>query len=539
MASTSYTDILSHQSLAALCTRAGVRPVGGRPVSEVSITRLAVDSRRAIPGSCFVAVRGTEVDGHWFVDAAIRNGAVAVVVNTDAEVSLPDSVSIVRVGDTRDALARLAAAYYEVDRGGANELRLVGITGTNGKSTVAWLLRSILRAAGEQPALFGTIEYDLAGTCEKSDLTTPPPLELCQRLAAARQRGARFGVLEVSSHALDQRRCDGLTFEVALFTNLSGDHLNYHGTMDAYFAAKQRLFDLCDGGSTAVLNTDDEFGSRLIDLVGISSVGYGLDFESSAACLSRKSTPHKERHARGSSPARAKQEVRASIISVSRRGSEIQMSLKSGVLPVRLSLIGLHNVSNALAAAAAAEALGIEPQLIRSGLESVREVPGRLQQIEPPGCPFSVLVDYAHTDAALENVLTALRPLTSGRLICVFGCGGDRDREKRPRMAAAVGQWADLAFVTSDNPRSEEPNAIIKEILPGFPSASHCRIEVEPDRRAAIEAAIGEARPGDTVLIAGKGHEDYQIVGDKRLDFDDAKVAQAFLGVSATQEVSA
>ncbi len=490
------------KSLPELLAACGVVCVDGGHVPDVSITSLAEDSRTVERGACFVAIRGSDVDGHRFVGAATDSGAAAVVV--DRDVSVPAGVARVVVKDTRVALAKLAAGYFQMAPSESQTMRLVGITGTNGKTTVAWLLRSILREAGKRPALLGTIEYDLVSRRLPAPLTTPGSIELCRHLAEARDAGAAYGVLEVSSHALDQRRCDGLSFSAVVFTNLSGDHLDYHGSMEMYGAAKRRLFDLRTHDGVGVVNVDDDIGKALCEELGGAVVSYALD------------EPHADVSAR----------IEVSDV----RGSRFLLNGRGYELPVQLPLIGRYNVANALAAAATAEAMGVDSDAIRAGLERLEAVPGRLQRVENDGCSFVVLVDYAHTDAALANALGALRPITSGRLLCVFGCGGNRDRAKRPRMAAAVAKWADVAFVTSDNPRTESPAAIIDEILPGFQSSSNCRIEVNIDRQEAIRAALAEAQSGDTVLIAGKGHETYQLIGDQVLEFDDVEVARRCIG---------
>lgn len=502
------TDPCHEHSLRALFAEAGLRPAGGTVVPDIRIRGLVDDSRQVVPGGCFVAVRGVSVDGHAFVDAAVDRGAAVVVV--EREVCSNGEAACVRVEDSREAIAKLAAAYYGVHAGAGEFPRLIGITGTNGKTTVAWLLRSILTAAGQPAGLLGTIEYDLVSQRLAAPLTTPGALELCRHLAAARDAGAKFSVLEVSSHALDQRRCDGLAFAATVFTNLSGDHLDYHGTMEVYAAAKRRLFDLRTADGVAVVNVDDSVGRSLAEELKGVVVTYAI--KSGQA------------------------DVTARILEMDRSGSRLTLCTPAGDSSVRFPLLGRHNVENALAAAATAEAFGIDRAAILQGLEQARPTPGRLQRCEPDGCAFTVLVDYAHTDAALANALEAVRPITGQRLICVFGCGGDRDRGKRPRMASAVGKLADVAYVTSDNPRTEPPQAIIDEILPGFGPAPTLRIEVDVDRRQAIRAAIGEARPGDTVLIAGKGHETYQLVGDRVLDFDDVQIARECLQATAIAE---
>ena len=476
--------------------------------SRVHVRSLTVDSRKVEPGACFVAVSGTASDGHRFVGDAIRAGATAVVV--EREVEVPAGVVRVRVADTHAATARLAAAYYGIRRAQReNRLCLVGITGTNGKSTTTCLLRSILEAAGHRTALLGTIRYDLLDATVTSSLTTPAPVELCSYLAKALSAGATHAVMEVSSHALAQRRCDGLEFEVGVFTNLTGDHLDYHRTTGEYLAAKKRLFDGLAADAHAAVNAEDPVAADIVADCRARIHRYGID----GRALDARGIP---RHSDW-------------------LGSTFDITLGSRTLSgARTLLLGRHNIMNSLAAVAAAFAMDVPDEAIREGLERVRVVDGRLQRVSPDDCPFAVIVDYAHTDDALANALRGLRPLTKGRLLCVFGCGGDRDRSKRPRMARTVARLADAAYVTSDNPRSEDPRAIIDEILPGFEPASGCAVQVDPDRAATIRAAIAAARPGDTVLIAGKGHETYQIIGDLRMHFDDAEVAGECLGVVET-----
>jgi UDP-N-acetylmuramoyl-L-alanyl-D-glutamate--2,6-diaminopimelate ligase len=456
-----------------------------------------------------VAIRGGRCDGHDFIDAAVRAGAASVITNSTAgQATVPPGIIEIRVPDTRSALPHLAAAYYRLKPDpaapGSGALQLVGVTGTNGKSTTCELLRSILdstASAGRgRAALLGTIRNDLLDSSLTATMTTPPPLELCRYLAEAAQAGAGWAVMEVSSHALDQRRCDGLDFAAAVFTNLSGDHLDYHGDSRRYLAAKKRLFDRLDPAATAVVNADDpSYGSLLKDCRG-AIIRYGLNGDD-------------------------RLDVTAKIEEFGPCGSRYSIVAPGAEIPIRSSLVGRHNVMNALAAATTAQAFGIDAAAIRTGLEAISFVRGRLERVPVPGRQFAVFVDYAHTDDALRNVLEALRPLTAGRLVCVFGCGGDRDRAKRPRMAAAVAQTADLAIVTNDNPRTEDPDSIVAEILPGFSPTDACVVEVELDREAAINSAICQAQPDDTVLVAGKGHEDYQIVGHTRRHFDDVEAA--------------
>jgi UDP-N-acetylmuramoyl-L-alanyl-D-glutamate--2,6-diaminopimelate ligase len=466
-------------------------------LQDVAIRWITDDSREVVGNSCFVAVQGDQHDGCDFIRDAVDRGAVAIV--SDRPIASPAGVPVIRVADARSALARLAAAWYGFGADGqSRDLKLIGVTGTNGKTTTATLLHSILQQAGHPTAMLGTIHYDLLGEVLPAPWTTPPPVKLSELLSRAAGHGATHAVIEVSSHALSQRRCDGHRFDVAVFTNLSGEHLDYHGNPDAYADAKKRLFDMLDDQAVAVVNADDNGSVRITSSCPARPLKFGLN---------------------------RKADVTAKIQSLTIDGSRFTLCAPSGSFDVALPLIGRHNVLNALAAATAAIGLGIDAEQIRSGLEGVELVTGRLQRVDTGARGFALLVDYAHTDDALGRALTALKPMTRRRLICVFGCGGDRDRSKRPRMALAVAEVADIAIVTSDNPRSEDPMAIINEILAGFTGCVPLTVEVEPDRRKAIERAVALAGEGDTVLIAGKGHEDYQIIGDQRLHFDDVEVA--------------
>lgn len=472
-------------------------------LSHVRISELSTDSRTARAGSCFVALRGGKQDGHAFIDEAIRRGATAVISEADVTApSVPRGVASVRVRDVRTALARLAAAFYEFAPGQRfSGMTLIGVTGTNGKSTTCRFIQSILQQAGCPTALMGTVEYDLVGERRAAPWTTPPPVELYASLYRAASAGARHAVMEVSSHSLAQSRCAAGRFAVGVFTNLTGDHLDYHGTEEAYGLAKKRLFDGLDGDATAVVNADDRWSERMVSDCAGRVWRYGMN---------------------------APADVAARIDGLTLDGSRFEVQTPRGAATVRLGMAGRHNVYNAMAAAGAATAVGVDLAAVGRGLEAVKLVRGRLQRVDDGSRGIAVLVDYAHTDDALTNVLGALRPLTAGRLICVFGCGGDRDRTKRPRMARAAAA-ADVVVVTSDNPRGEEPMAIIEEICSGFEATDRDRVVVEPDRRRAIGLAIERADAGDAVLIAGKGHEDYQIVGEVRHHFDDVEEAVAAL----------
>ncbi len=470
-----------------------VREVRG----DAEIGDVCVDSRRAQRGSCFVAVRGSQADGHGFIPAALAAGASAVVCDDPSHV--PASVACAVVDDTRIAAGRLAQAV----RGWpARQLTAVGITGTNGKTTTAYLVRGMLESLGHRTGLLGTITYETHRRSHPAPNTTPDAVQLAALTEEMVSAGCSHLVMEVSSHALDQHRTGGIEFAAGVFTNLTGDHLDYHGTMDAYAAAKHKLFVPMGPQQAAVLNRDDPYFPGFAAAARNARVlGYGLG----EGC-----------------------DLRAEIGATDASGTRFTLHYGGRSVPVNTPLIGKHNVYNLLAGAGVGLGLGLELDAVVRGIEGIARVPGRLERV-PTSRPWSVFVDYAHTDDALENVLAAVRPLTRGRLIVVFGCGGDRDRTKRPRMARVCERLADVVVVTSDNPRTEDPAAILSEILTGFAPDTNGRVRVEPDRRAAIDLAIDTAREGDVVLIAGKGHEDYQILGTTKIDFDDRRVAAAAL----------
>jgi UDP-N-acetylmuramoyl-L-alanyl-D-glutamate--2,6-diaminopimelate ligase len=454
---------------------------------DAEISSLAYDSRKAGPGALFFCVPGEKVDGHEFGTAAVGAGAVGLVVERELELDVAQVV----VPDARAVMAPLAARF---NGDPTAELRVVGVTGTNGKTTTAFLLREILEAAGQRCGLLGTVRQVVGGAEEEVERTTPEAIDLQAAFRRMLEAGDAACVMEVSSHALALHRCDAVHFEAALFTNLTQDHLDFHADMEDYFRSKRLLFEM--GPGAAIANVDDPYGRRLageFDCLTFSAEGAEADFA-------------------------------ASDVSFDSAGAQFTVG---GEIRVRTGLPGHFNVANALGAFAAATALGVSPQVASEGLARAPRVPGRFEPIDE-GQPFTVLVDYAHTPDSLENVLRAARRLTEGRLISVFGAGGDRDRAKRPKMGWAGASLSDLAIVTSDNPRSEDPDAIIAEVLGGVENGA--AVEVEPDRRAAIALALSRAEPGDSIVIAGKGHEQGQeFEGGRKIPFDDREVARELL----------
>ncbi len=465
---------------------------------DTEVSALAYDSRKVEPGTAFVAIRGGSVDGHRFIDKAIAAGASAIL----AETAPPDAVSLpwVHVRHSRKALAEAAAAFY--GRPG-EDLALVGITGTNGKTTSAFLIHHLLNAGQLRAGLMGTIFYDLGGEQVPATHTTPESLEIHALLSAMRDNGCRTCAMEVSSHALDQDRVFGLNFEAAVFTNLTQDHLDYHKTMEAYFEAKAEMFQkVADSGhGTMVINGDDLWGRKLIQRH--ESTGRVKTFGFGVHAAYRAITPRYDM-----------------------TGTSFELSFKGRSFLVRLPFIGDFNVYNALGAIAAAHAMGLNLRESIDHMKKAPQVPGRLERItDRKG--FQVFVDYAHTPDALVNVLRTLRSLQPNRIITVFGCGGDRDRFKRPQMARAAEAGSDICVLTSDNPRNEDPEAILKDAAKGFSRPQKHAMIV--NRRQAIEAALTNVREGDIVLIAGKGHEDYQDVKGVKHPFDDRKTARKVL----------
>jgi len=467
--------------------------------ADTEITSLAYNSRRVAPGALFFAMRGEKTDGNRFVAEAVERGAGAICSEFAAPAGLPRSVVWVQVANARRALATTAANFYDHP---AQALGLVGVTGTNGKTTTCYLVDSILRAAGYGAGLFGTIEYRTPSATRHATNTTPESLDLQGFLAEVRDAGGTHAVLEVSSHALAMERVWGCRFTVAVFTNLTRDHLDYHKTFEDYFAAKRHLFEGASGGAPAVgvVNTDDPYGKRLLGLAA-RTLTYGL--ENGAEVTTKK-------------------------FGLSFSGLEFTAQTPEGKFSVRSALVGRINVYNILAAIGASIGLGIHREAIEAGIAGVERVPGRFERIDL-GQPFLVVVDYAHTDDALRNLLSTARELDhAARIIIVFGCGGDRDRTKRPLMGEVAGSASDVVVLTSDNPRSEDPLRILNDVVVGL-QKTKTRYLVEPDRAVAVGRALDEARPGDIVLLAGKGHETYQVLRDRTIDFDDRAVARRLL----------
>lgn len=459
------------------------------PAEDPQVGGIAYRSDRVSPGDAFFCISGFAHDGHDFAADAVARGAVALVVARPLpEIAVPQAVT----DDVRHALALASSAMYDDPTA---KLDVVGVTGTNGKTTTTYLVDAIMRAAGRKTGIIGTVATRIGDERLPAERTTPESADLQALFGRMVDEGVGSVAIEVSSHAIDLRRVDGVRFGVAAFTNLTQDHLDYHHTLEEYWSVKRRLFtDLSP--RTCVVNAEDQYGRELLAaLPDALSVGM---------CASAQ--------------------VRAEDVDLQSDGSRFVLVTPEGSADVRLPLAGAYNVSNALVAAGCALSLGVPLRTVVAGLESAPQVPGRLERVDV-GQPFGVLVDYAHTPDSLEKAIAAARKFTAGRVIVVFGCGGDRDPEKRPLMGQAAGEGADIAIVTSDNPRTEDPVGIILQVEDGL-KAVNAAYEVEVDRRAAIRMAVRLAQPGDTVLIAGKGHEDYQIFADRTVHFDDREVAR-------------
>lgn len=486
------------KTLAELATALEIVTAGG--CLDIPATGLTYDSRKVEPGFIFVAVPGYRYDGHDFIPQALARGAVGII--SQKEVSLPPGVGWLRVPDSRLALGLAAAAFYDYP---ARSLRVIGVTGTNGKTTTTHLIHAALNQAGMPAGLLGTLGLYLGGQYREMPRTTPEAPDIQAAMAEMRTSGCRAVVMEVSSHALELHRVAGIEFDVAVFTNLTQDHLDFHGNLEAYRQAKGRLFAALGPGAKpgpkyAVVNADDPSANYFLHVSAAPTITYGVQQEAT---------------------------IRGRNINYSPAGVSFTVIYPAGEQRLCLRLSGLFNVYNALAAWSVAWQEGMPADTIARALQSITGIPGRFEPIRC-GQDFQVIVDYAHSPDGLENVLRAARQVTKGKIITVFGCGGDRDRGKRPLMGQIAGRDSDFTVLTSDNPRSEDPLEIIREIEPGL-KTSGGEYLVIPDRRQAIYKALALARPGDLVLIAGKGHETYQIVGDEVLPFDDRLVARQAL----------
>lgn len=459
---------------------------------DKQINSIHYDSRQAVARSLFFCIEGLKYDGHKFAADAVLNGAHAVVLGKD--ISLPESVTKIFVHDTRLAMALMAKAFYGNPSSGID---LIGVTGTNGKTTVTYLVKSILDTAGKKTGLIGTIVSMIGDKKIYSERTTPESLDLQKLFGEMADCGVESIAIEVSSHSLALKRVAGCDFKAGIFTNLTRDHLDFHGTFENYRQAKASLFDISE---CSVINIDDENGRTILNGIKKSSVTYGIEREA---------------------------DVYARDIEVSSKGVKFRLHLPNGRNLINLKIPGIFSVYNGLAAASAMYSAGITPDIIKAGLEAVAGVPGRFELLDT-GTDYSVILDYAHTPDGLENILKTAREFAKGRVITLFGCGGDRDPGKRPVMGEIAAKYSDLCVVTSDNPRTEEPMSIIEDILPGVRKANCSHIVVE-NRRSAIETALAEASTGDVVILAGKGHETYQILKDKIIHFDEREIVAEIL----------
>ncbi len=458
---------------------------------DAEITGIAYDSRKVKPGDVFVCISGFETDGHKYAGKAVEKGAAAVIAEHAVDAGVPTAV----VENTRHALSYAADVFYGHPSG---KFRLVGVTGTNGKTTTTFLVKSILEKAGHKVGLIGTNKNMIGERELPSERTTPESLELTELFAEMAKEGADFVVMEVSSHSLSLSRVEFCEFGVGAFTNLTQDHLDFHKTMENYLAAKKKLFDMC---KTGVINADDEGGRKILADCSCVSVSYGID---SAA------------------------DILAGNIDYGAHGVDFDCDALGAAMRIHINTPGRFSVYNALAAVGICTALGISAEDISEGLRSVPGVCGRAEVV-PTGRDYTVMIDYAHTPDGIENILKSIRGFAKGRIVILFGCGGDRDRTKRPKMGRIAGELADFCVVTSDNPRTEDPGEIIKEIIPGVEETG-CPYTVIENRKEAIRYALDNAETGDVILLAGKGHETYQILKSGKIHFDEREIVHEILG---------
>lgn len=473
----------------------GIEVISMSGSDELQVSGISYDSRKVQPGHIFFALKGEKSDGHRFINNALQSGAAAVVHEQEPEDinDLSKSVSFIRVRDSRKALSLASQAWY---RSPSRSMTVIGVTGTNGKTTTTYLLKSILEAWGKKVGLIGTIQYMIGDSVYQAKHTTPESLEFQKLLHDMHSEGCSHVVTEVSSHALSQKRVEGTVFRAGIFTNLTRDHLDFHGTMDEYFLSKRSFFtELLDRNATSVINHDDPWGRRLTESIPTPVYTYGLETGADLMAL----------------------EIHTSF-----EGLKFRISTRGRTYDAASPLVGLPNLYNILAAAGAAVAVGVPWDVIMEGIGRPPAIRGRFEKIDA-GQKFLAIVDYAHTEDALERLIYTARGLTKGKIITVFGCGGDRDRGKRPRMGAIATRLSDFVIITSDNPRSENPEEIIMEIETG---ATRRNYLAEPDRKEAIRRAVLMAEENDIVLIAGKGHEEYQEIGGKRFPFNDREVVE-------------
>lgn len=473
-----------------------IRVVSLAAAADPDITGLAYSSKKVEPGNIFFALKGQRTDGHDFLPEAVERGA-AVIVSERPRPAEIDRIWV-QVLDAREAMALLAANFYNHP---SSRLKVVGITGTKGKTTITYILEEILNSAGFRPGVVGTVEYRWGGRQFSAERTTPEAPDIQKFLRQMVEEGVSHCLMEVSSHSLELKRVLGIGFDVAVFTNLSGEHLDYHQTMENYFEAKKKLFFLNHKRQASIVNIDDPWGERLLSELPMQTISFGFKPEAV---------------------------VRAEKFTINQEGMTATVSTPLGQLTFSSGLIGKHNLYNFLAAISAALVLAIPVPNIVRGISSVKRIPGRFENV-PNNLGIKVIVDYAHTDGALENLLQAVRSLNPRKVILVFGCGGDRDRLKRPRMGEVAARLADWTIITSDNPRSEDPEQIISEIEQGFHRLGNHNYEKIVDRRRAIEAALVMARKGDWVVVAGKGHENYQIFKDRTVPFSDVETAREII----------
>lgn len=460
--------------------------------NNIDIEKLSYNTNDIEEGTLFFCIIGLKVDGHSFIDDVVRKGAQAVVVSKQVEV--PEGVTIIKVDDTREAMSVISSNFY----GNAwEDINLVGITGTNGKTTSTFIMRSIFDAANKRSSLIGTICNIVGEKKYETERTTPESKDLQKLFKSIKDDKSEFCIMEVSSHSLDLKRVFGVDFKVGVFTNLTQDHLDYHSDMEEYFEAKMKLFD---NSEYKIINIDDEYGKKSVKMLKDNIITYGLTKDA---------------------------DIHASNIEMTKDGSEFLLNYKDIKENIKINLPGKFNIYNTLSCIGAALVLGISLDSIKKGLENLKYVPGRSEKISS-NKGFSIIIDYAHTPDGLQNILSSTREYTEGKLIALFGCGGDRDKTKRPLMGEVGGNNADFCILTSDNPRTENPEKIIKDIVPGI-ERTKCDYVIIENRKDAIEYAIKNAKKEDTIVIAGKGHETYQVLSDKTIHFDEKEIVKEFL----------